>query len=366
MTLLRAPAVTVRLPECAADVPQALLGDLVRDVLRDHLGAGPIRLVALAMSKDEHPKATVLALAGKEPAPRLVVKLAVTEGASPAVLGEATVLRRLALTDPDLLGSTIPRVLEARTVDGRAALVMTACHGVPMAIDYHRHRRTASPDRVCADLACVDEWLRRLHALPTHRDGPDGEASARSIGRDLRAPAADVATRIRQRWPDDPVAARAADQAYLLLSGLQPVGSAIVHGDFWCGNVLREGGRTTGVVDWEHGTFGGDPVRDRVRFALSYALYLDRHTRPGRSVVGHPGLVAGPWGNPIRYLLGSNGWFTQAVARFVGDGLTTSGRERQRWRDAVVLGLLEIAALSDHAGFARSHLDLAMELAPCP
>ena len=55
-----------------------------------------------------------------------------------------------------------------------------------------------------------------------------------------------------------------------------------MHGDYWPGNLLLHRGRVSGVVDWEAGALAGEPLRDVVRFVLSYALYLDRHTRAGR------------------------------------------------------------------------------------
>ena len=60
-----------------------------------------------------------------------------------------------------------------------------------------------------------------------------------------------------------------------------------MHGDFWFGNLLTRDGVVSGVVDWEHAAAQGSPLRDAVRFVLSYSLYLDRHTRPGRRVLGH-------------------------------------------------------------------------------
>jgi len=136
----------------------------------------------------------------------------------------------------------------------------------------------------------------------------------------------------------------------------------IVHGDFWCGNILQTAGVVSGVVDWEHAVVGGDPVRDRVRFALSYSLYLDRHTRAGSPVHGHAGLRAGPWGAGVRYALRGRGWYPELVAGFVGDGLVATGRSRELWREAMLTGLAEIAVRSDHGGFARQRLELLGEL----
>jgi hypothetical protein len=335
------------------------LGDLLRDTLADHLGTAGTRIVVLAMSKDDNPKVTVLAFAGHEDAPRLVIKVAMTEGASTAVRAEAAALRRIEEQDRDMVGGTVPRCVEERRESDRTMLVATACPGVPMQIDYHRWRHTATPAEVRADFACARDWLDALARLqPPPRlacANPQAAAAAHP----------DWARRIVERWPGDALASAVAAGVARATDALGPAGEAVVHGDFWCGNVLRGGGRVTGVVDWEHAAFGGDPIRDRVRFAVSYALYLDRHTRPGRAVAGHPGLVAGRWGEPIRYAAQAGGWFPTVIEGFIGDGLAATGRPRARWRDALALGLAEIAVVSDNSDFARRHLELAGELLPC-
>jgi aminoglycoside phosphotransferase (APT) family kinase protein len=196
------------------------------------------------------------------------------------------------------------------------------------------------------DYARADRWLRQL---------------ARRSG----SPAVPLrwADGIRERFGSDAVAecvatATQSIEAELDLTDLR----AIVHGDFWCGNILQTAGVVSGVVDWEHAVVGGDPVRDRARFALSHSLYLDRHTRDGSPVHGHPGLNAGPWGAGIRYALQGRGWYPELVAGFVGDGLEATGRSRDLWRHAMLTGLAEIAVRSDHDDFARQHLTLLGEL----
>jgi hypothetical protein len=44
------------------------------------------------------------------------------------------------------------------------------------------------------------------------------------------------------------------------------------HGDFWPGNVLLEGNRVIGVVDWEHYRPQASPYVDLFHFALTYGL----------------------------------------------------------------------------------------------
>lgn len=328
-----------------------LVADLVTEAVRAVLGPVRTRSVVVAMSKDENPKATVLVRPEWASGPSLVVKVGTTAEAKQAVLREAAALRRLEQLDPSRLHATVPSCLDLRLRGTQAVLVTSICPGVPLSTTYHRWRHTASADRVRADFASVAAWLTALGRL-----GADEDETG------LAAPWAD---RLLRRWPDDEVADTVARAVADRHDRLGPVGGGggahIVHGDFWCGNVLHRDGAVTGVVDWEHSHAAGDPVRDRVRFALAYALYLDRHTPAGRRVAGHPGLVAGPWAEPIRHVLRATGWFPELVAGFVGDGLLATGRDPLRWRDALLLGIAEVAALSDHADFARQHLQLARE-----
>jgi hypothetical protein len=327
-----------------------LLGDLLEDAIREVLGPRQVRLVVLAMSKDENPKVTVLAFPRRATAPALVVKVATRPGATAAVLAEANALRRLEHADPGRVGGTVPACLDIRVQSGLGVLTTSACPGIPLATRYHQRSHTASEARVRADFAAAAGWLGELAKVTE-------EGTRR---------ADDFPALIRARWPGDRLAGRVAAGVAQHVGRLGPAdtgtSAGIVHGDFWCGNILCGDGTVTGVVDWEHAAHDSDPLRDRTRFALSYALYLDRHTVPGRVVAGHSGLVAGAWGEPVRYLLRGSGWFTETVAGFVGEGLAATGRPAGLWREALIVGLGEIAALSDHAGFARQHLELAGEV----
>ena len=98
------------------------------------------------------------------------------------------------------------------------------------------------------------------------------------------------------------------------------------------------------------------------RFALSYSLYLDRHTRPGRRVAGHPGLRADGWGAGIRHAITGQGWFGDLVRGFVEIALGRLGAPARLWRDTLLAGLAEIAATADHPDFAARHRDLLLQL----
>jgi hypothetical protein len=126
--------------------------------------------------------------------------------------------------------------------------------------------------------------------------------------------------------------------------------------------VLVTRGTVTGVVDWACGELSGEPLRDVARFALSYSLYLDRHTRAGRPVAGHPGLRADGWGTGIRYAIAGEEWFGRLVRDFVAGALGRLGAPPQLWRDVILAGLAEVAATADHPEFAAHHRDLLLHL----
>lgn len=334
------------------------LGDLLDAVLRDHLGPRRGRLVVLAMSKDENPKATIMAFPPSGRTPLLAVKVALTPGARAAVAAEAGALRQLAERDPTLVGGTVPRLLDARHDAAGAVIVTTAHEGVPMSIDYHRWRHTSSRAAVQDDFECAGTWLESLGSL-AGSGLPPGQVQGPTTGR--------IAQALVARWPSDRSAHVLAEHVSSTVSELSAgCPTSVVHGDFWCGNILRRDGVVAGVIDWEHATFADDPLRDRARFALSYALYLDRHTAPGRRVAGHRGLVAGPWGEGVRYAVSGSGWFPDLVRGFVSDGLEATGRDPGLWREVLLLGLAEIAATSDHGAFAHHHLALGAGMLSWP
>ena len=152
------------------------------------------------------------------------------------------------------------------------AIATSVVPGIPMRTRYHRYRHLARPALVRADFAAASSWLADLQA--------DSAAEAAPISLLDGIPQL-----MLDRWPADPRAAALAEMlgpvAARLASGR--TSRTVAHGDFWAGNILLTGNVVTGVVDWPSGHLAGEPLGDVARFALSYALYLDRHTRPRRA-----------------------------------------------------------------------------------
>jgi hypothetical protein len=324
-------------------------------------------LVALGPSTDPNAKVTLVCL-GPAGA-RAVIKLATTATAAARLAGERRALIgvRARCADPRVL-ATLPEPLPIERWHGHPALVCTAVPGVAMTVGYHRPGHTASPRIVERDLAAAGRWLAAFQqATVTAPPAPV------VLGQH-------VVAQVERRYAGDPVLAgiRAPLRALAAELGTARTPLTATHGDFWAGNLLLRGDEITGVVDWEAaggtgGTgpdadtdqpAGAQPVRDLVRFALSYALYLDRHTRPGRRVRGHRGLVAGRWGTGIAYALGGHGWFPALLQGFLRDGLRRLDADPDLWRRAALVGLAEIAAQADHPDFARRHLVLLADLLP--
>ncbi|HEY6793140.1 MAG TPA: aminoglycoside phosphotransferase family protein [Kineosporiaceae bacterium] len=307
----------------------------------------PASVVVLATSRDVNAKISVLVIPGPGPDPARVLKIPTTDVAERAVAAERAALADVHATGADVVTRTVPRVLGTPVVTGRVALETTALPGVALQTRYHRWRRSGRPAAVRRDLAAAFGWLA---ALQEQTAGPAVSVRLLADGLDL----------ILGRWPGDPVAVAVHDRLVPIAAGLAAyrVPGCVVHGDFWAGNVLIRRGRVTGVVDWECAQPHGDPTRDVARLPLSYALYLDRHTRPGRRVAGHPGLVAGPWGAGAEHLLDGTGWFPALAVSHVTAAVTRLGLPAAATRAVLLGGLADIAARADHPDFARGHLVL--------
>jgi aminoglycoside phosphotransferase (APT) family kinase protein len=320
--------------------------------LWEFVRASGLLSLALGTSKDPNAKITVLLISPQTGQPALVVKAPTTDEAARAVDAEGRVLVDLWERELRRAGETIPRVVDLVDYEGRPAIVTTAVQGESMTTAYLARRHTASPARVAADFNAAGHWLSEFQVETAGQPAPiemDGG----------------VALRLRERFPDDDGLgadlARLAELHGRLRSHM--VARTAVHGDFWFGNILLVDGQVSGVVDWEAGTISGEPVRDIVRFALMYALYLDCRTRAGRRVAGHAGLRAGTWGAGVEYALDGTGWFSDLFRRFIGEGLARLGASPACWRDAALAGLAETAALTDDPEFARRHLELFRRVA---
>ena len=307
--------------------------------------------ILLNGSRDPNSGLTVLLIPPDAGEPRLAVKIATTPAAAAVIEGEARLLTGLERLRLPRVGGTLPRHQGAYDVDGLLAVASTVVPGVPMSTGYHSFRQTARPGRVRADFAAAAGWLAGLHA--------DSMAA--------RAPLClldGAGERILARWPDLECARTLAGQAGAVGDRLARASTprTIVHGDFWAGNLLVSDGAVSGVVDWAAGELSGEPLRDVARFALSYSLYLDRHTRPGRPVAGHPRLRADGWGAGIRYAIAGEHWYGRVVRDFVAGALTRLGAPASLWRDVLLAGIAEVAVTADHPEFAAHHRDLLLRL----
>lgn len=341
--------------------PAAAVKETVQESRREGSRCGPslwefvrasgLQSLVVGVSKDPNAKLTVLLVSPDSGQPALAIKVPTTDAAARAVQAEERALADLGRLRLRVMG-TIPRVVDNVEFQGRQGIVMTAVHGTPMTTSYLRWRGTASRARVAAHFAAVDAWLVEFQGDTTAEPAPidmDGG----------------VASRLASRHCDDEGIHDVLDRLPEIYTRLRRdvVPRTAVHGDLWVGNVLLSGRRASGVVDWEAGAASGEPVRDLVRFALMYALFLDRRTRAGRRVAGHPGLRAGEWGAGVEYALDGAGWFPELFRGFLGRGLARIGASPASWHDAALAGIAEIAAITDHDGFARLHLDLFRRVA---
>jgi aminoglycoside phosphotransferase len=323
-----------------------------RRPLLDLLRAPDAASVVIGASKDPNAKITVLLLGAGDDRPTLAVKAPTTAVAEAAVLAEIRLLRALhERVEDDALLATLPKVVELIDFRGRAAMATTALAGMPMTTLYHRWRHLSRPASVTADFHAVGAWLDWFQQATV---GP------------VQALEMDGGTvrRLRDRFRDEGDIRAVSDRLCRVHDRLRRSSAprTAVHGDLWHGNVLLRDKTVSGVVDWEAGASLGEPLRDLVRFPLIYALYLDRHTRPGRLVAGHPGLRSGSWGTGVEYALEGRGWFPELFRAFLQAGLERLGAAPDCWRDAAVAGVAEIAATTDDLDFGRHHLQLFMRL----
>lgn len=311
--------------------------------------------LVMCASRDPDAKLTFLLStpAHAEAAPGLAVKVPVTARAAEVVDHEGRALVALRCLDLGSLAPTVPRYVRSTVVAGRAALVSSSLPGTPMTVRYHSWRHTARQRRVREDLDLAARWLA-------------GFQSATSTGTAPISWPTETAAALAERWPDHPQLGSARhhlDLAQARMSGLRsPI--TFVHGDFWFGNLLVQRGRVSGCVDWEAATAEGCPLRDLARFALSYALYLDRHARPGSRVRGHRGMRRDGFGAGITHVLRTDTWVARDLRGFLGDGLARLGLPRWLWYDVALTGLGEVAATANDDDFARHHLELLAAL-PC-
>jgi Phosphotransferase enzyme family len=278
--------------------------------------------------------------------PAFVVKVATTDQSAQAVCREGQLLAALHTSGLGALDVTVPRPLGYVDADGLPALMTGALRGRPMSVDYHAWRHTSRRRTVQADFDAAGDWLA---AFQLRTAGPPAPVT-------MLAQALAV---IESRFGPQPELRNGlAGPAQRLACQATP--RTVEHGDYWFGNLLIDRGRVVGVVDWEAGRLVGEPLRDVARFAVSYALYLDRHASAGAHVARHPGLRAGGWGAGVAYAVAGRGWFGDLVRDFCSTALRTLGADPACAGDLLLAGIADVAATADHPEFAWAHLQLLL------
>jgi hypothetical protein len=313
----------------------------------DLLEVSGMRAVVLALSKDPNAKLTVLLIPAGEGRPALAVKVPTTESAGASIAAERRAIAQIRTHLPEAMLSTIPGIGDLPGGDDRRTLVTTALPGDTMTTRYHAWRHLATPDAVRTCFLFAERWLSQLQATTTGAPEPI----------DMHSGVVEV---LATRFAGDPQLGTSMERLariYLRL-GSARMPRTVVHGDFWFGNLLVDGDQVSGVIDWESGSASGEPIRDLVRFALTFALYLDRHSKVGGLVSGHRGLRADRWGAGIEYGIDGKGWFPDLFREFIQNGLRRLGADSALWRDAALAGIAEVAATADHLDFAALHWQL--------
>jgi aminoglycoside phosphotransferase (APT) family kinase protein len=310
------------------------------------------RAACLAISKDPNAKVTILLFPPGNQRPAYVAKVPTTDTAARSVEREAARLAELAKCPLGLASGTVPRLIGRFEYGGRTALVTTALPGRSMLAAYHAWHHTAHPNSVAADFAVAGEWLAGLQRATVQGTG--------SLGGALDG----IAEAIRGRFGGRPGTDADLDRLGSLRKRLADVRvpRGVMHGDFWPGNLLVSEGRVSGVIDWEMARVSGLGTSDLGRFVTAYSLYLDRHTRRGHRVHGHPGLRAERWGAGVEYVMRGTGWYPGLARTFVRQGLERLGVPGSYWHDVLLADLAAVAAEADHTEFAWNHLLLFRRL----
>lgn len=235
------------------------------EALRPALAVHSIRLAARPTGivlRGRHTSVLVYDAPARRPA--VLVKIARLEHAEP-LLTEQHALERL----EELSGSglRVPQLLAAVHTGERFVLAQSVVPGVSL-FRLLRSRLAGRRRLVTAELHRAAAWLRTFQlATADHAAALDIAAGIDALVEGLDR-AGDL-TPARRRALDRLVA-RATR------SGEPRVPTVWAHGDFWPGNLMRDG-ETLGVIDWAHLSTGASPSTD-----LGFLVFTSAHATPWR------------------------------------------------------------------------------------
>lgn len=278
--------------------------------------------IVAGVDKDPASKVTFI-LFDRGGSPAVAAKVGRRPESESALLAEHAILSALWSTGLPTVIAQMPEPLAIERIGGRLVLFLSAVPGEPMTTRYYSSGHVSDPRLVDRDFALAGSWLARFQ---TETRG----ASVRSDGAEFDRLADPIIERYRREigWTSwerrlfDVVWRRAKD----LRDRRFPL--VAVHGDYWMGNILVQGGALGGVVDWERAESTGLPFFDIYKFPTSYGFYLDRASPgTGGRVPGHPGRDEfrvtwrrfGDWPNLIGfgYAYFGHGWFPRRVQSYV-------------------------------------------------
>jgi len=171
---------------------------------------------------------------GAGPAPVTVLKL--RRGPAATLEREAAALRQLAGRLPPGLQPSVPSVLAVQRVGDLEGLLLSALPGRSAYVEMQDARLPARTAR--RHLRAAGSWLAAFHD------------ATREIGRRFVA----------------------EEHAGAGREALEAVPLAFSHGDFWARNLLLDGTRVCGTVDWENAAEATPVFEDLFHFPLTYGL----------------------------------------------------------------------------------------------
>lgn len=160
-----------------------------------------------------------------------------------------------------------------------------------LVLEYVEGDTEISPDEVASSLPKMAEMLARIHNIDP-------------VTHDLKflASEEELSNRQMAHRPEDPDETLQESRIRGILRKAWPLPqrnpSTFLHGDFWPGNIIWQGGEIAAVIDWENAKIG-DPAEDlaNARMEINWAFgteAMDTFTREYRSM-SNADLSMLPW-----------------------------------------------------------------------